>query len=578
MDPLAHVLELLADARSVGDRAAALALTLAELDPVTPLHVELSRLLARRHHVIVRGGLPTLVREVRSEPAGTGVRVALEARSDVEPVRVLRRGSTRPRDDGRLRTLETGGSNVGGVAFSPDGAHLYTFVWGSVPWDDEGPSGSRVQQWRVDNGELVRQAWIGQFREESGSFAISPDGRTLAVRCHRALEIYDLHAWPGQGRPPRRHKLEGCEGPYAISFLDAERVVADDSSRELVLWSAVTGERLAAAASIGWHGHAVTPGAERLLIGGCLPGPPMIGAHALPSLEPDGCFVAAERGDGARVRTEVIARSPSGQRVVTGDSSGAVTLWATRQLRDGARISTPRDPRPVLAHLLGRHERAVTAAAFVDEQRLLTADATGVVLDWRLEDVAPALDVSIDPALDPALGPCARAAGSPRRLLGHRREVTGVAVHPRGHLAATSAEDGLVLLWDLRGDGAATPGPVPPMRQRRSLRPHPDGVEVITDGVAQVVARPPHLRAPTAGPIVPQDPELPGVHVGPFAIVPVDDPGPPQLRVLHGDKVVDVIELDDHCGGLCALDAESFALVEGDGHVSFWGLHDAGTR
>lgn len=577
MDPLERALELLGDAPSIGDRAAALALTLRELDERKPLHAELSRLLARRHHVIVRGGCAALVREALSEPEGAAVRAAMEARGPHPQVRARRRGSTRPRDDGRLRTIETGGSNVGGVQFSADGAYLYAFVCGVAPGHDEGLDRSRFQQWRVDTGELVRQAAVGQFREESGPLAVSPDGRTLAVRCHRDLELYDLHAWQGQQRPPLLHRLVGFEGPYSITFLDDEHVLVDDSSRALVLWSAATGERLASSSSIGWHGRAVAPGAARLLIGGCLPGPSMLGAHALPSLELEGCFVAAERGE-ARVRTEVVAISPSGERVATGDSSGAITLWAARQLQDRERVSSPYAPRTALAHRLGRHEREVSAAVFVEELRLLTADAGGVVLDWRLEEAPrPTLDLTIDPALDPALGPAVRAAGPPRRLLGHRDHVTSVVVHPRGHLAASSAEDGLVLLWDLCGDGAARPAPVPPMRQRRSLRPHPDGVEVETDGVSQVVARPPALRAPTAGPIAPQDPSLPGITVGPFSVVPVDEPGAPQLLVSRGAEVVDVIELDTHSGGLCALDAESFALIEGDGHVSFWSLvGDAG--
>jgi len=347
-----------------------------------------------------------------------------------------------------------------------------------------------------------------------------------------------------------------------MTFLDDDHLVADDSSFALVVWNVHTGERVAAGGSVGWHGHALAAAPARVLLGGCLGTSRMIGAHRLPSLAPAGCFVSAEPAAGARIRCEAIDVSPDGRWVVTGDSTGAITLWSAAALHDPDGASTVAQPRVVPTTTLGRHPGAVSAVRFVDATRLLSGDAGGLVLDWRL-DVA-----GHDPASPDA--PRASLAAAPRRLAVHHGYVNGIAIHPDRHLAATSAEDGLVVLWDLRGAGAGVPGPVPPMRREQECRPHPLGLEVITDGVSMVV---PRLAAePWPGPAVAQDPDRVGVQIGDVEIETVDEPGPPQLLVRRGDVVVDVVPLDRRGGPLCALDAETLALVEADGHVSFWQL------
>lgn len=60
--------------------------------------------------------------------------------------------------------------------------------------------------------------------------------------------------------------------------------------------------------------------------------------------------------------------------------------------------------------------------------------------------------------------------------------------------------------------------------------------------------------------------------VGDFVVQSVVAPGPPQLRMLRGDELLDVIELEAHCAGLCALSDRSLAVADADGHVSFWEL------
>lgn len=562
MDWLDLALSVLREAGSDDDRAAALALLEPEL--AGPHQDEARRLLARCHHLIVRGGAATLVREARSLPVGSPLRAAAEALgAAAPPVRLVRRSSTRPADDGRVRTIETGASHAGGVAFSADGAVIHTFVEGAREWtDDHGHA--RFQQWQTTTGQRLRQAVLGQFREEGGAFALSPDGTTLAVRHHRDIDLHDLATWPSGRAPRHRRQLRGMEGPNAMTFLDDDHLVADDSSFALVVWNVHTGERVAAGGSVGWHGHALAAAPARVLLGGCLGTSRMIGAHRLPSLAPAGCFVSAEPAAGARIRCEAIDVSPDGRWVVTGDSTGAITLWSAAALHDPDGASTVAQPRVVPTTTLGRHPGAVSAVRFVDATRLLSGDAGGLVLDWQL-DVA---------GHDPASPDAARAslAAAPRRLAVHHGYVNGIAIHPDRHLAATSAEDGLVVLWDLRGAGAGVPGPVPPMRREQECRPHPLGLEVITDGVSMVVPRPGPVAEPWPGPAVAQDPDRVGVQIGDVEIETVDEPGPPQLLVRRGDVVVDVVPLDRRGGPLCALDAETLALVEADGHVSFWQL------
>lgn len=569
MSELARALELLDGATAPADRTAAMALVLGEAPGG-----ELARLLAHRGHLISRGGARTLLREALARPEGSALRAQAEAIVAELPAErrllLVRRASTCPDEDGRIRTLETGGTNAGGVQFSADGAFLYTFVWGSPPWLDEGYD-SRFQQWRTDTGELVWQAPLGQFREESGSFAVSPDDRTLAVRHHRDIEIYDLHDWDGR-RPRRRFKLAGSEGPYQITFLDDVRLIADDSSRELVLWDTASGRRLAAAASIGWRAHAVAAGGTRLLVAGCLMSPGrMLGSHALPSLAMDGCFAHLAPGESARARSEAIDLSPSQRRIATGDDQRAVYLWRQSDLRDPLGESGPRAPIFVEAQRLGEHADRVSAVRFAGEHRLLSGSWDGVVLDWQLPDLDAGAGASL---------------ASPRALAGHTACISAIALHPRSPIAASSAEDGRIVLWDLAGPGCSPPRVIPPARASRELRPHRDGLEVITDGESLVIPLPPELAL--GGPPAPQDPELLGINLssglgppGDLSVCAVDDPGPPQLRLLRNSAaapeppelpaLVDVLELPDYHGGLCALDARTFAVVV-EGHVDFYQL------
>lgn len=559
-DALAQALALLRGAATPADRLAALALALerpaasgdasgessAEPD-------ELARCFARAGHLVARGGAAALLREALAYPEGSSVRRGAEAAAlapGAPPVLAVRRASTRPFDDGKLRTLETGGSTAGGVQLSADGLRLYTFVWGSAGWLD-GDGDSRFQMWSTATGELLLEARAGQFRADNGSLAVSSDERTVAVRSHRDIAIFDLDV---AGRALRRRAvLSGCEGPYALTFLDERRLVADDSSFEMVLWDTASGQRLAAAPSVGWHAHAAIAGNTRLLVAGCAMTPGrMIGAHALPSLAHDGVFAAPQL---QRARSEALDVSPAERLVATGDTLGEVSLWEVAALRDEAQASNVRAPVEVPARVVGAHGSDVTCVRFVGEERLLSGDWHGELKLWDL----------------------ARPHASPRPLCGHSGGVTGIAVEPQRRFAATSGQDGLVFLWDLRGEGRLPPRPIPPGRVSRVLRRQPDGLAVITDGVSVLIPLPPALGLSAAP--APQDPELVGVHLGGgLIVVAVDDPGPPELQLRRGAasggaaaELVDTLALEEHSGGLCALDPRTFAAVV-RGHVDFYQL------
>jgi WD domain, G-beta repeat len=616
MNPLAVAMQFLDGAELRKDRIAALALAEEQAgmaagiasSSMSVAEEAVARLLARRSHLILRGGARALLREALSEPAGSPVaRMAEEVRrqgraatggATVPEVRVVRRGGTRPHDDGRARTLESGARCVGDVAFSSDGEYVCAFASGSVPWLDDGGDATFLQ-WRVATGELVAERRVGQFREENGSFAISPELRLLAVRDHRCIAVYELPVGPQkpQGkRPPKLHELRGAEGPYAITFLDEQHLVADDASLEMVVWNAATGERVASAPAIGWRDHAVARRSGRLLIAGSSSvAGRAVGVHALPSLEMLGTFRyggVAARGGGC---TEAIDVSPEEGWVATGEAGGAVWLWPMRELQDPERRSSPRSPLPVSVRRVGQHGDQVVAVRFLGEHRLLSGGWDHAVLCWDLR----AAQAELDAAPGSASSPASAARGEPapvtpvtpvRQLRGHVGWINALDVHPERHLAASCSEDGRVILWDLRGRGQAPPAPLPPVRKERSLRPHPDGLEVISDGVSTIIAWPSSGSSSDVArlPPVAQDPELIGITLDGFLVIPVDDPGPPQLHIypadaplveLEGDlgrkpvgDPLEIIELELHGAGLCALGPRSFALVEADGHVSFWEL------
>lgn len=548
----------LSAAVSANDRLAALSLALDEAGG--DARDDMARLFARVGHLVARGGAAPLLREALAYPLGSAVRPCAEAavRAPGAPdVRLVRRASTRPFDDGKLRTIETGGSNAGGVQLSSDGARLYTFVNGSMDWLD-GDVRSRFQMWSTLTGELLLEQPAGQFREDNGSVAVSPDERTVAVRDHRYIEICDLDVERRTLR--RRCVLRGSEGPYMLTFLDERRLVADDSSFELVLWDTATGERLAAAPSVGWHAHVPIAGNTRLLVAGCIMKPGrMIGSHALPSLAEDGLFSAPVA---ARARSESIAVSPSQRLVATGDDQRAVVLWPLAELRDEGNTSSVRSPIPVTAYVIGEHggergdERCdVTCVRFIDEDRLMSGDWYGGLKQWNLA------------------GP-ERAAGAARPLCGHSASITGIAIHPDRRFVATSAADGLIFLWDLGGDGQLPPRLIPPYRVSRELTRQADGLSVVTDGVSLSIPLPADL-ALSAAP-APQDPELVGINLGgDLFIAPIHAPGPPQLQLRRGSatdsELIETLELDDHAAGLCALDERTFAVVI-RGHVDFYQL------
>ncbi len=607
MNPLAAALQILDcaepdDRRAPGDEAQrwedrAAALVLAEeqagiaSSSMSVAEEAVARFLARRSHLIARGGVLALLREALSEPEGALVRrmaeellregAAATGGTRVPSVLVVRRGGTRPHDDGRVRTLESKAQRVGDVEFSADGEYVCAFAWGCAPWID-GDGDSMFLQWRVATGELVAEFPAGQFRDEDGVLALSPDLRLLAVREHRRIAVYDLEHCrakprgsraPRWGRRPQKlHELRGAEGPHAITFVDESLLVADDSSLEMAVWNAATGAKVADSPSIGWSDHAVARRAQRLVVPGnsSMMGR-AVGVHSLPSLEILGTFAHGGRAPGGG-RTQAVDVSPEERWVASGEAGGAVMLWSMRDLEDPEHKSSPRSPLQVQARQVGQHRDQVVTVRFIDERWLLSGGWDGVVLCWDLNG-APSSAPSFTPS--PA-----------RQLRGHIGWVTSIDVHPQRHLAASSSEDGRVILWDLRGIGESPPPALPSVRKECIFRPHPDGVEVITDGISTIIARPPGLRH--GEPPVPQDPELVGINLEGYLVISVDEPGPPQLLIYpasaplvalpdegghkpSGDPL-DVIELELHCGAGCALGPRSFAVSDGDGHVSFWEL------
>jgi WD40 repeat protein len=541
---LAALLRSLETADTSADRSAAIALGVEGADEAV------ARFVAHRAHLVLRGGARTLLREALSEPEGSAVRRladAFVALHGTLGVRLVRRSSTasRPEDEGRVRTLP-GADRVGEARISPDGEWILAFVHGLPEWGDEAaPGGSRVAIWRAATGELVQDIEVGQFSYEHGSMALSPDGRTLAVRRYRDIDVFDLD---GGRVGHRRHRLPGAEGPYAMRFVDPTRLVADDASVAHRVWDVRTGERIAAGNPVGWRALAIARSSACLWVGGSQLRRPgrLLGASRLPGLEPDGVWVAPTD---RCVYAQAIDVSPSEVWVATGGDDGEIWAWRVAELAD--RTGTLEAPVVVAGARIGHHAGPVSAIRFLDDDRLISGGDDGVVACWEL----------------------ARPGTPARTLRGHRGRISSLDVHPTRRWALSGGEDGDVLVWDLERAGSSNPGVLPAAKRSRELRKHSDGVEVrADDGPWQRVP----LGVVGRGEPLPQDPDLIGYTLRGHDVVITNPPDPPQLRVVRDGAVVDVVELERQGGG-CALDERTLAHSQG-AHLDVWQLLEIAER
>lgn len=255
-----------------------------------------------------------------------------------------------------------------------------------------------------------------------------------AVRAHRDTHVHELDRHTHRLVPGRRLVLDGPEGPSGLTFLDDRRLLGNHG-HEFEVHDCVTGQRLISESSVG---SCCAVAARRGRLSG-------VAIHALPSLVMVGMVVADDSKAQARParsyeggpHVAALAVSPSERWLASGDWLNTVRLWSVPDLTESG---TPREPRAVQARIVGKHLGWISAVAFVDEARLLSAGWDGAVLEWPTVEVAEDEEEPV----------CVRAA--------HSDFVTSLAISGDRKRALSSANDGKVIVWDL--ERGASPRPL----------------------------------------------------------------------------------------------------------------------
>jgi WD40 repeat protein len=341
-----------------------------------------------------------------------------------------------------IEVLEGHTELLSGQAFSPDGRTLYTASYDgtAIIWD---VAGDRRLGRTFTTGLLV-----DRLNQPPPPFAVSPDGRTLAV-----------------ARPVAR--LDG-----KVDLFDAETLrrtqtfEAFDRTPALAIEYSSDGRRLAVAGGRGVVGLFDAASGQR--VGALLSAPPRQG----PCADPRSTFELSKPCFEANVqalafgRTGLLAAAGVGGRVRIWDQDASELIGPPLDLRpfvlglafspDGSQLAIPfgafakarsigvdvRDARSGerLARLPTENE--VRSVAFSPDGSLLAGgQLDGDTLLWETDgwrQVGPPLAVS------------------PGQTL-------GVAFSPDGRTLATSHDDGAVILWDVESQqpiGPPLPGPV----------------------------------------------------------------------------------------------------------------------
>jgi WD40 repeat protein len=234
-----------------------------------------------------------------------------------------------------------------------------------------------------------------------------------------------------------------------LSQKDGLLALSVSEDRSLVAWE------IAGTAGLHTHWHrdsplrclALAPDGRTVATGSGGVGPNAV--HAIRFWDPDDL----EPGPGdltCRSQVNVLAYSPDGRWLLSGENDGTLLLWDLR-----ARVVEAEQPR---AH----GGLGVFAAAFLpDGKHVLTAGGDGAVVERTTADLE-----------------------ATRTLAGHAGPVRAVAVLPGGEQAVSAGQDATIRAWNLAGGTAriwSAPAPV------EALAVSPDGTRLLTgDAVGAV--------------------------------------------------------------------------------------------
>ena len=327
-------------------------------------------------------------------------------------------------------------ARLGNFVFSPDGNTLIS-----------GNSSDNIKVWDINTGEKIKD-----FNTLSvNSFAISPDGKTIATGGFDGLYLWELATGTLKAVLSGHHRW----GIYSVAFSPDGSTLASGGGDELFLWDVESGARkmsilghtdgvagmalspdgniLATSGRHKIHLWDATTGEYRKLI--------YAGDWSLIAdlaFSPDGNTLASRDGlqihlwdissathtaalykwyGGGRISTATagynsIAFSPDGQILAAGNNDKTVHLWYMG--------------RTYINALIG-HTEEVTSIAFSRDNRLLVTGSNDQTV--RLWDFATGSNLAT--------------------YTGHTDKVLCVALNPDASIVASGSEDNSIILWDV---------------------------------------------------------------------------------------------------------------------------------